>query len=1199
MAYRAEIEIGVKGADKLAAFQKTLKETNKIFEITNKTRDIFEMPLQNVQNYTKTLREAARALQIVEIGTKEETTAIRNYVQAAAEAATVRDRQNKLMDEEAQKLGLLSQRLREYNAAAVPPTQRGAQTTMAGAYLRGQPSFGPELPPDFDPIAAAGRARASGLAAEAIKRGQGAQEAIRIINEVTEYQRRAFIDITNNKIQLTQKQLDAELDNIQITLDAAIKADKVEQEKWDRNLKYRTESVKQAEDIYLSIREESEKRIETKRKAGLEQAKKLEKEIAQVRESRARRRKEALGSAIIGGAFPLLFGQGPGAALGGAVGGGAGGLIGGQFGFGLSLVGTQIGVLFDQLASGSAALGQALNTLTADINAVVAATGKSNTTFAKNIKTLEEAGLKNTALSLATRELSNVVGTTGVSALQKFGKDTERLGQTFTKLTTQMQSDLARLVNAAGALGFVADRLEDKQLFELSKTSEDPRVVKARKEFNKARFSFSPTAAKQVEPLRRKLIEAQRKVVQEEAANIENLSKLALAEKKNLETAKQNLQNAERSFSVSDTANKLIEQQRKRQQEQLDFESRRNEIVTNYEKSIAALRRTVEDQISNLRLQNLKKANQLEDQRAANALATLRNQQAAARLFTVGASPQDPALRSTAESLRDAADAYSLKILETEQKRAKLERDSALSVQEIQFRADRFKLDVARQAAELGLNAQKQIDKINKTIVERNSKFELEKFRNEVKLADLQLNVLKAEVLFEAQKLADQRKTAVGQEANALDTQIQFLTQLNTAIDDNINTLKNVKPPKAFTEVAGIAAGGIDLTGYKNLVKEEIAITKQLKESRLDALSIEAQEAGYARLSVSAQALQKIENEVTDALFARSLELEKAARLSELTAELGSQALAQEITNIEFATRAQQAKIALVETELLAQQQLLETKVAEGTANETEIDQLERIKQLLIEINKLKGVVNTASESLKKDAKGEIQRFVEQATDELNNLEAVAVRVSQGIGNAIGSSLANGISSLIEGSATVKEVFADMLKSIGQVLVQEGTKMIATYIAIGIAKAFAGMGGAYGSGAEKPLTSGMDYSSAFSSGGFGITPRANGGPVNRNSAYIVGENGPELFRPTQAGRIDSNSDLRSAMSRQRSNVPTMNFSFETTNIGGTEYVSREQLEAAMALTRRQAANDGAKRGMNMTLDKMQNSPRTRSRVGIS
>ena len=61
----------------------------------------------------------------------------------------------------------------------------------------------------------------------------------------------------------------------------------------------------------------------------------------------------------------------------------------------------------------------------------------------------------------------------------------------------------------------------------------------------------------------------------------------------------------------------------------------------------------------------------------------------------------------------------------------------------------------------------------------------------------------------------------------------------------------------------------------------------------------------------------------------------------------------------------------------------------------------------------------------------------------------------------------------------------------------------------------------------------------------------------------------------------------------------MNFTFETTNFGGKEFVDREQLEAAMAVTRRQAANDGASKGMSMTLDKMQHSPSTRRRVGIS
>ena len=211
--------------------------------------------------------------------------------------------------------------------------------------------------------------------------------------------------------------------------------------------------------------------------------------------------------------------------------------------------------------------------------------------------------------------------------------------------------------------------------------------------------------------------------------------------------------------------------------------------------------------------------------------------------------------------------------------------------------------------------------------------------------------------------------------------------------------------------------------------------------------------------------------------------------------------------------------------------------------------------------------------------------------------------VSQGIGNAIGSSLANGISGLIEGSATVKEVFADMLKSIGQTLVQEGTKMIATYIAIGIAKAFAGMAGG-NSSAPDPFSA--NVASALPDTGnladiAASTPlRANGGPVSGGQPYMVGERGPELFVPGQSGGVMRNEDMRSLMGRSPASggAASMNFSFETTSIGGTEYVSREQLESAMAVTRKQASNDGAKRGMNMTLDKMQNSPRTRTRIGL-
>ena len=236
---------------------------------------------------------------------------------------------------------------------------------------------------------------------------------------------------------------------------------------------------------------------------------------------------------------------------------------------------------------------------------------------------------------------------------------------------------------------------------------------------------------------------------------------------------------------------------------------------------------------------------------------------------------------------------------------------------------------------------------------------------------------------------------------------------------------------------------------------------------------------------------------------------------------------------------------------------------------------------------------------------GKIQEFIASAQDSLKDLQQVAVNVAQGIGNAIANSLVNGIQGLIDGSAKVKDVFANLLKSVGQILSQEGAKMIATYIAIGVAKAFAGMPGFGKPGSFETGTGLTGFASQPSTAGFdpsGLFGRANGGPVNAGRPYMVGERGPELFVPGQSGGIMRNEEMRRLMGRSPAGAgsqPSMNFTFETTNIGGTEYVSREQLESAMATTRRQAANDGARRGMSMTLDKMQNSPRTRSRIGIS
>ena len=77
--------------------------------------------------------------------------------------------------------------------------------------------------------------------------------------------------------------------------------------------------------------------------------------IASSREDQMRRRQRrnqriggALSSGLIGGGFPLLFGQGGASAVGGALGGVAGGAIGGGFGFALSIIGTALGTAIEK-----------------------------------------------------------------------------------------------------------------------------------------------------------------------------------------------------------------------------------------------------------------------------------------------------------------------------------------------------------------------------------------------------------------------------------------------------------------------------------------------------------------------------------------------------------------------------------------------------------------------------------------------------------------------------------------------------------------------------------------------------------------------------------------------------------------------------------------------------------------------------------
>ena len=226
---------------------------------------------------------------------------------------------------------------------------------------------------------------------------------------------------------------------------------------------------------------------------------------------------------------------------------------------------------------------------------------------------------------------------------------------------------------------------------------------------------------------------------------------------------------------------------------------------------------------------------------------------------------------------------------------------------------------------------------------------------------------------------------------------------------------------------------------------------------------------------------------------------------------------------------------------------------------------------------------------------------------DLTSISNIAITSAEGIGNAFAQSFQG----LISGTMTAKEALGSFFKSVADMFLEMAAQIIAKQITMivlqTILKALGAVGGGGGGGFSGNAAGfGGSFDAGIPSIGnttsfAGAFGRAGGGPAAGGMPYLVGERGPELFMPSSNGGVMSNNDLRSAMNNQGGGTagsPVLNMSFESTTIGGVEYVSREQLEQAMAETRRTASRDGAQRGMTMTLDRIQNSSSTRRRVGI-
>ena len=1215
MAYRAEIEIGVKGASRLKELQDRLTKLSRAVEDANVQTIVDDSAVQSVNEYSRALSKANRILNETAIKLDKNGNAIGNYrenikayVTVLGQANEAQKITNNLIEQEISARIKATAELKAYNAAAAAPTRRGAATTMAGAYLRGSFKGGSQYAGPIGPGAASTTALASPFparsrffggtqytgpigpgAASTILGGQSSpvaeniarqlqarkellkvreaigkldQESIRAHNARLDLQAEyltvlnrtrdaakfraaqpaqqlalpAFtqrgLQLLDDSVKANQSQLrieqalngerargvrflqkQAEEERRQLELGIAgvsrtnlLPADALRQEQAlaaaaakqterlaiEQRIQTTAASTVTQYNLKLGLLQQMAaigRRIQQSTEQELKNQRRINRQI-KVRRGRERQRRtrEALGSGIIGGAFPLLFGQGVGASLGGAAGGAAGGLLGGQFGFGLSLVGTQIGSLFDQLTKNAVNLGITLNPLTADVDQIIQRAGAANTEFAKTIKSLDDTKQAGQALDLATQKLAQEIGVKGVQALEDLGSES-------TKLQSQLE------ILGTKVLAFVSGPLA-AFIAEINKGLESPQAQRIQT-LNQARSEFfAGTASPEVTALfeeRRSLEGPQternkrRVEIDEKIVQLINEQNAGLDRQAAVIANNTDLQNLKRTFTEQESViNGLIIDDL---QQQFVILSGNNSLLKD------AVYEAVKNNIQNEYYRDLIKEQngELED-----GIALLRRRNSLADLENRRQREQDAANRKAASEAERAA-REAKRIQDEADRAARATQALSIELQLSRFITDQnIEIAKARRDGNSELVYTLQINKELNVLAANIAKIENEKLSAQD----------------EALKIAIAREQAAQKLNNLEQAKLDREKDIEDAVKKNLRSIQNE----------------IDLSQARlNGTEDQVKLEQQLQAIK-ESTGVK-----------DAQALEDLKT-----------------KLLLLQEQLASEKAIQEVRDIQQRTATAGAGL---RAGFIGQAgQAFEQQLQQGAT-------AERATEIAL-----------------------LTREMELAELQAQSLQNAVL----GIGDAFAAAMTTGVSELIAGTKSAEEVFSDFLKNVGNTLLQAAQQMIATYIAIGIAKAFAGLGNSSAGSGDLAARSNkiFDGSSLYSQPP--VPFKANGGPVQGGQPYMVGERGPELFVPSSNGGVMRNEDMRQLMGRSPvSNAPSMNFTFETTNIGGTEYVSREQLEAAMATTRRQAANDGAKRGMNMTLDRMQNSPRTRARVGIA
>ena len=185
-------------------------------------------------------------------------------------------------------------------------------------------------------------------------------------------------------------------------------------------------------------------------------------------------------SALISGAFPLLFGQGPVGAVAGGLGGGIGGMFGTMGGFAGGIAATAIVQQIQNAISGISELGKALGPFAKNTDAVTTALGLQGSAEEARIQMLEKTQGKTAAFNAAMQVMNVQIGERGVDALSEFGETTRLMNNQFAIAITRIGAFTAGLLNFVNKTLGIQKGLQEAaadRAVELGIARKDPRAL--------------------------------------------------------------------------------------------------------------------------------------------------------------------------------------------------------------------------------------------------------------------------------------------------------------------------------------------------------------------------------------------------------------------------------------------------------------------------------------------------------------------------------------------------------------------------------------------------------------------------------------------------------------------------------------------------------------------------------------------------